>query len=332
MLEKMSYQGSPFSAVYGPDDFDLDDDNEEYMDDDRDVDDPDESDEDTEEASETDMGKSEELTEIKEQVYQDKLGNFKKQLQQLNDGSHPEFIRKLKRLESQYHERLRLNIIHRDYLIEWAERDYICEKKAAGKEFEEKKIDLKENLLTDMEEKRKMIESDRQTMELTGDSTEVKPVMTRKLRRRPNDPVPEKVEKRRKPPPAQLNYLLDEKEIENDLKAISRGKVVPTVRKQVVIPHYNNPVNISTSHVPPSPEANLVETRIEDGKLWYERRWYHRGQPVYVEGMEMSRFGANIAAIGTEVIWVKKVSDGSKVRIYISQLSRGKISLKRRAS
>lgn len=55
--------------------------------------------------------------------------------------------------------------------------------------------------------------------------------MTRKLRRRPNDPVPEKVEKRRKPPPAQLNYLLDEKEIENDLKAISRGKVLATVRK-----------------------------------------------------------------------------------------------------
>ncbi|XP_074116164.1 sin3 histone deacetylase corepressor complex component SDS3 isoform X2 [Cotesia typhae] len=311
MLEKMSYQGSPFSVVYGPDDYDLDDDNEHYMDDDRNVDDPDESDEDTEEASEPEMGKSEEMTEIKEQVYQDKLGSLKKQLQQLNDGSHPEFIRKLKRLESQYQERLRLNIIHREYLIEWAERDYVAEKKAACKEFEEKKIDLKENLLTDMEEKKKMIESDRQTMELTGDSTEVKPVMTRKLRRRPNDPVPEKVEKRRKPPPAQLNYLLDEKEIENDLKAISRGKVVPTVRKQ---------------------EANLVETRIEDGKLWYERRWYHRGQPVYVEGMEMSRFGANIAAIGTEVIWVKKVSDGTKVRICISQLSRGRVSLKRRAS
>lgn len=55
--------------------------------------------------------------------------------------------------------------------------------------------------------------------------------MTRKLRRRPNDPVPEKVEKRRKPPPAQLNYMLDEKEIESDLKAISRGKVLTTVRK-----------------------------------------------------------------------------------------------------
>lgn len=61
----------------------------------------------------------------------------------------------------------------------------------------------------------------------------MKPVMTRKLRRRPNDPVPEKVEKRRKPAPASLNYLLDEKEIENDLKTISRGKVLTTttVRK-----------------------------------------------------------------------------------------------------
>jgi hypothetical protein len=55
--------------------------------------------------------------------------------------------------------------------------------------------------------------------------------MTRKLRRRPNDPVPEKVEKRRKPPPAQLNYLLDEKEIELDLKAINRAKAPTAVRK-----------------------------------------------------------------------------------------------------
>lgn len=109
------------------------------------------------------------------------------------------------------------------------ERDYILEKKAAVKEFDEKKVDLKDNLLTDMEEKRKIIESDRQTMELTGDSMEVKPVMTRKLRRRPNDPVPEKVEKRRKPPPAQLNYLAEDKEIDSDLKVITRGKILPTM-------------------------------------------------------------------------------------------------------
>ncbi|XP_047347442.1 sin3 histone deacetylase corepressor complex component SDS3 isoform X2 [Vespa velutina] len=326
----MSYQNSPFSTMYAQEDYDIDEDNEEYVEEDRDAEEQDDSDEDTEEASETDMGKSEEYTEIKEQVYQDKLANLKKQLQQLKDGTHPEYNRKLKRLEAQYKERLRLNIIYRDYLTEWVERDYILEKKAAAKEFEEKKIDLKENLLTDMEEKRKMIESDRHTMELTGDSMEVKPVMTRKLRRRPNDPVPEKVEKRRKPPPAQLNYLLDEKEIESDLKAISRGKILTTIRKPV-LPHYNT-VNIQSQHISPSTEASLVETRIEGGKLLYERRWFHRGQPVYVEGQDLTRFAANISAIGTEAIWVKKISDGSKVRIYISQLSRGKISIKRRAA
>jgi len=139
-----------------------------------------------------------------------------------------------------------------------------------------------------------------------------------------------------------------------------------------------------SQHIPQPPETSLVETRIEDGKLLYERRWYlqfvsntiyisslilskckknlwsifinrfHRGQPVYVEGKDLSRFAANISAIGTEAvsirgceywmyyillqdiyfsqIWVKKVSDSSKVRIYTSQLSRGKISIKRRAS
>lgn len=185
-------------------------------------------------------------------------------MHQLKDGTHPEYNRKVKRLEAQYKERLRLNIIYRDYLTECVDREYISDKKAAIKEFEEKKSDLKENLLADMEEKRKSIENDRYSMELTGDATEVsfllinsiccvffliythsilqtcldqlinfqiKPVMTRKLRRRPNEPVPEKVEKRRKPAPASVNYLLDDKEIESDLKAISRGKIFTTIRK-----------------------------------------------------------------------------------------------------
>ncbi|GFG32265.1 hypothetical protein Cfor_02744, partial [Coptotermes formosanus] len=221
---------------------------------------------------------------------------------------------------------LRLNVIHKDYLIECVERDYIIEKKAAAKEFEEKKIELRETLISDMEEKRKLIESERHTMELTGDSMEVKPVMTRKLRRRPNDPVPIP-EKRRKPPPAQLNYLLDEKEIEGDLKVISRGKLLGPVRKPALLP------SSGISSLGPSLSDNSApDTRIEDGKLLYERRWFHRGQPVYVEGKDLPRFPAIISAIGTEAIWVKKTVDSSKVRIYMSQLSRGKVAIKRRAS
>lgn len=44
-------------------------------------------------------------------VYQDKLASLKKQLQQLKDGTHPEYNRKLKRLEAQYKERFTFSAI-----------------------------------------------------------------------------------------------------------------------------------------------------------------------------------------------------------------------------
>ncbi|XP_055629437.1 uncharacterized protein DDB_G0284459 isoform X2 [Toxorhynchites rutilus septentrionalis] len=352
------------------------------------------SEEDTEEASETEMGSGsnhrnmDEPIEIKEQMYQDKLATLKKQLEELRSGTHPEYVRRVKKLEQQCNERIRLNEIYREYLINCVERDYILEKNAAVKEYEEKKIDLRENLITDFEDRRKMIETERATMELTGDSVDVKPTVTRKLRRRPNEPLPVP-EKRRKPTTGQLVLLLDEKEVENDLKLISRGKAVQVVRPHTISTsstgngssshNTNNAApltNLSSTHtnnyqlnnctggtsnsndtgVPPSPsptvslqqnqtvshsvannlhtggqsQANnqnqnshqtqqqqqppppppppvpqsnnqspsnsiqqqqqqqqsaqpLVETKIEDGKLLYERRWFHRGQPVYVE-------------------------------------------------
>lgn len=43
----MSYQDSPFSTMYGQDDYDIDEDNDEYLEDDRDGEEQDESDEGT---------------------------------------------------------------------------------------------------------------------------------------------------------------------------------------------------------------------------------------------------------------------------------------------
>lgn len=119
------------------------------------------------------VGRQEEPLEIKEQMYQDKLSNLKKKLQQLKDGTHHDYNKKVKKLEYQYKERIRLNVLYRDYMIDCVEREYIQEKKAAVREFEEKKIDLKENLISDLEDKKRTVEAERYTMELTGDSMEV---------------------------------------------------------------------------------------------------------------------------------------------------------------
>jgi hypothetical protein len=56
------------------------------------------------------------------------------------------------------------------------------------REFEDHKIYLRDHLISELEEKQKMIETERHNMELTGDSFELKPISTRKLRRRANEP------------------------------------------------------------------------------------------------------------------------------------------------
>lgn len=239
-------------------------------------------------------------------MYQDKLSNLKKQLEQLKNDIHPEYIRRYRKLETQYKERLRLNEVYRDFSIECIERDFITEKKAALKEFEEKRVDLKDNLIAEFEEKRKHIEAERHSMELTGDSTETKPTITRKLRRRPNDPIPVAAEKRRKPTVSQLVLLLDDKEIESDLKIISRGKTMTPIRSPSVnsngLSSLNASLGIASCSLPPTENYSMIETKIEDGKLLFERRWYHRGQPVYIEGKDIAKFAATISAIGNEVV------------------------------
>lgn len=227
-------------------------------------------------------------------MYQDKLVNLKKQLEELKNGNHPEYVRRIRKLHNVYNDRLRLNEIYRDYTEECVEREYIAEKKAAIKEYEEKRADLKENLISDFEDKRKIIESERHTMELIGDCMEIKPTITRKLRRRPNEPIPVAAEKRRKPPSGQLVLLLDEKEVENDLKQISRGKALTPVRRTSITSN-----GISSSPIETYP---IVETKIEDGKLLYERRWFHRGQPVYVEGKDTPKFPGTITGILNEIV------------------------------
>lgn len=73
-------------------------------------------------------------------MYQHKLANLKKQLDELHQLTHPEYVRKLKKLDYYYKERLCLNEVYRDYLKSCVERDYVLEVNAAKKEYEEKKV------------------------------------------------------------------------------------------------------------------------------------------------------------------------------------------------
>ncbi|XP_058492867.1 sin3 histone deacetylase corepressor complex component SDS3 isoform X1 [Solea solea] len=293
------------------------------------------SEEDTEDASETDLAKHDEddYVEIKEQIYTNKLASLKTQLQQLQEGTLQEYQKRMKKLDQQYKERLRNADLFLQLETEQVERNYIKEKKAAVKEFDDKKVELKENLIAELEEKKKMIENEKLTMELTGDSMEVKPIMTRKLRRRPNDPVPIP-DKRRKPAPAQLNYLLTDDQIMEDLRTLNKLKSpkrpgqLDSTRHSLVSPS-------SPEHVPTAPMDNpsqRYEARIEEGKLYYDKRWYHKSQAIYLESKDNTKISCVISSVGTNEIWVRKTSDSTKMRIYLGQLQRGAFVIRRRSA
>ena len=184
-----------------------------------------------------------------------------------------------------------------------------------------------------------MIENERTSMELTGDSMELKPVITRKLRRRANEPTNGNGysryknihiflmttslhrtysarygpgEKRRKLQPGGLNswmaggLQLEDREVEDDLKIINKT-LAQGPKNSATSPH---PASGSGSSSSPS---FARDARIEDGKLFYEKRWFRRGQTIYVEGKDGTSYGATISAIGSDAIWVRRVEDNSKV-------------------
>jgi len=280
--------------------------------------------EETDDASVNESFQNREYTEIKEQMYQDKLAHLKKQFLQLEEEVHPEYTRRLKKVEQAYRERMRINTVVRELELEMVEEDYISEKKAAVREFEDKKVYLKDQLISELEEKQKMIEQERTSMELTGDSMELKPINTRKLRRRGNEPTESRnypSDKRRKQPQATLTYLLDEADINEDLKIINK------TLKDTKPP--GSPAGQSTSSSSPS---IVREAKIESGKLFYEKRWFRRGQTVHVEQAREGTYEAVISAVGTEAIWVRRLEDNTKQKICITQLNKGKIVLKRRAT
>ncbi|NXL02094.1 SDS3 deacetylase, partial [Mesembrinibis cayennensis] len=165
------------------------------------------------------------------------------------------------------------------------------------------------------------------------DSMEVKPIMTRKLRRRPNDPVPIP-DKRRKPAPdillqshwrAALNYLLTDEQIMEDLRTLNKVGVSLLFSASPSSPE----------HLPATPAespAQRFEARIEDGKLYYDKRWYHKSQAIYLESKENTKISCVISSVGANEIWVRKTSDSTKMRIYLGQLQRGVFVIRRRSA
>ncbi|KFO13524.1 Sin3 histone deacetylase corepressor complex component SDS3, partial [Balearica regulorum gibbericeps] len=297
---------------------------------------------DTEDASETDLAKHEEedFVEMKEQMYQDKLASLKRQLQQLQEGTLQEYQKRMKKLDQQYKERIRnagkLKFLSKMVTCICGQQFHLgCWKLSPKKN--KKKIS---NFLYEGGKIIFLVPS--LQLHYSTDSMEVKPIMTRKLRRRPNDPVPIP-DKRRKPAPdillrshgRALNYLLTDEQIMEDLRTLVLlcGGHVLVFKRTLSLLFSASPS--SPEHLPATPAespAQRFEARIEDGKLYYDKRWYHKSQAIYLESKENTKISCVISSVGANEIWVRKTSDSTKMRIYLGQLQRGVFVIRRRSA
>ncbi|NXW67328.1 SDS3 deacetylase, partial [Hirundo rustica] len=276
-------------------------------------------------------------------MYQDKLASLKRQLQQLQEGTLQEYQKRMKKLDQQYKERIRNagkeNLDSLAALPCWKLATTATKKKS--------------NLLCERGEIIFLVPCVGKLLLLltpfslvlsalqlhySTDSMEVKPIMTRKLRRRPNDPVPIP-DKRRKPAPdilswthCWLNYLLTDEQIMEDLRTLNKmGTCWSLTRVSPLSPASPS----SPEHLPATPAespAQRFEARIEDGKLYYDKRWYHKSQAIYLESKENTKISCVISSVGANEIWVRKTSDSTKMRIYLGQLQRGVFVIRRRSA
>jgi Sin3 histone deacetylase corepressor complex component SDS3 len=282
------------------------------------------SDEDTEDASEPETVRMEE-EEAKSSSFEEKLAALHAQLKQVEDGTDLDFLQEVARIKEERDKRLFVAESFRVYETQCVKEEFEREKTQAETEFEVKKVELKECLMHDQQDKKRAYENYRHTAELsTGgglDSFEPKTMVTRKLRRRHYEPLPMPEKRRKLAPLSSLVYVLDEHEVDDDLKVIFKGKITA------------NP-KLLTSPVPVAKNDGgaVYEARIEDGKLYYENRAFHKGQHIFIDSKEHGQESGIISSVGQSEIWVKRLPDNSKLRIYVTQLVRGKYVLKRRSA
>lgn len=69
-------------------------------------------------------------------VYRDQLHQYKRQLQQLKEGTYAPYIKRLKKLEQMHNDRLLMNEIYVKNELQLIEEDYEKEKELALQEFE----------------------------------------------------------------------------------------------------------------------------------------------------------------------------------------------------
>ncbi|KAJ8332147.1 hypothetical protein SKAU_G00428760 [Synaphobranchus kaupii] len=213
------------------------------------------------------------FTDLKDQLYKERLSQVDVKLQEVMAGNAPEYLEPLANLQESMKIRTKVAGIYRELCLESVKNKYDCEVQAAFQHWESEKLLLFDTVQSELEEKIRRLEEDRHSIDITSD----------------------------------LDILEDWTAIRKAMATLAPHRV--------------------KADVPAKNEKHQHSARSEEGRLFYDGEWYSRGQAICIHKKDEYPTSAIITTINHEEVWFKRL-DGSKSKLYISQLQKGRYTMK----
>lgn len=170
-----------------------------------------------------------EFSELKDRLYQEKSAGFKREIDQITNGTHTEYMDQLNAMDRKKAEKLRLAELWRNYQIECIETYYRAEQETAESDHMTEQQNLREQMLSNLHEKLSRLEDEKTSLDLAATRSEMPSAneasqrQARRPRRRGGDQVDAKATKKRVTAGPQMAQGLKESEIQEDLLAIRKN-------------------------------------------------------------------------------------------------------------
>uniref|UniRef100_A0A4W6CB74 BRMS1 like transcriptional repressor b n=1 Tax=Lates calcarifer TaxID=8187 RepID=A0A4W6CB74_LATCA len=254
------------------------------------------------------------FTDLKEQLYKERLSQVDIKLQEVMAGCAQEYLEPLANLQENMQIRTKVAGIYRELCLESVKNKYECEIQAACQHWESEKLLLFDTVQSELEEKIRRLEEDRHSIDITSELWNDGLHSRKNKKKDPFCPV-----KKKKPVVVSgpyIVYMLQDLDILEDWTAIRKAMAS-------LGPHR---VKVDVPTVKPDRHHHVA--RSEDGRLFYDNQWYCRGQAICINRKDEYPTSAIITTINNDEVWFKRL-DGTKSKLYISQLQKEAAALTR---
>uniref|UniRef100_A0A671VIS4 BRMS1 like transcriptional repressor b n=1 Tax=Sparus aurata TaxID=8175 RepID=A0A671VIS4_SPAAU len=248
------------------------------------------------------------FTDLKEQLYKERLSQVDIKLQEVMAGCAQEYLEPLANLQENMQIRTKVAGIYRELCLESVKNKYECEIQAACQHWESEKLLLFDTVQSELEEKIRRLEEDRHSIDITSELWNDGLHSRKNKKKDPFCPV-----KKKKPVVVSgpyIVYMLQDLDILEDWTAIRKAMAS-------LGPHR---VKVDVPAVKPDRHHHVA--RSEDGRLFYDNQWYCRGQAICINRKDEYPTSAIITTVNNDEVWFKRL-DGTKSKLYISQLLKG---------